>query len=68
MPMRGELAPPTLRNGRRGEVAWQRISEANSLASDIILFSSAGLLLTVVAMLLFPASATQIALAMAQVC
>ena len=70
MPMRGELAPPALRDHWRDNVtnsAWQQIWRAvNSLDSGAAIFSGVGLALTILSMLLFPASAAEIAAAIAQ--
>lgn len=72
MPMRGELAPPALRRRWRGDennAAWPEIFHPiDSVEPGVIMFSAAGLSMTVLAMLSFPAGAGEIAVAIAQIC
>lgn len=76
MPMRGELAPAASRDRWRGadfrtdwetDPAWRQIVRAlKSLDAGTAFISVAGLLLTMLAMLLFPVSAAEIAVMIAQ--
>jgi len=72
MPMRGELPTPALRQRWRYEASvptlLQIADEVDPIEPIVVIFCGAGLLLTVLAMLSFPVSATDIAVAMAQLC